>query len=210
MMRPMLEKRIRRTIQQRKSCPAAMMEELQDEPKVLPTAHVISMPDEGTIYKNCIHVTEADLKRFGTDVAKLREHQVQPHEHHHRERSLSFGELFEENCRKPIEVSDPWDYVPDPERVHPPHEGDLILNQVPSKAPAKVAEDEAEDPRRLKGSIERMSSNVSAFSNASTAVPRSRASSKESTGKPGFQRAATMPAVARSRSLVLAGAALAM
>jgi len=30
-----------------------------------------------------------------------------------------------------------------------------------------------------------MSSNVSAASNASTAVPRSRASSKESTGKPG-------------------------
>lgn len=213
----MLEKRIRRKIQHRKSCPAAIPE-CPPESKALSTAHVISMPDEGTIYKDCIHVTEEDLRRYGTDIAKLRQHQVQPWERHHHARELSFGEAFEVDCRKPAEVLDPWRNIPEPERLRPPNEGDLFLNQVVPKSPNKVQEEdeaEAEDRRLSKAGYKRMSSNISAGS-ASTAVstaapsaPLSRASSKESAGKTGLQRSMTLPPVARSRSLVLAGATLA-
>ncbi|CAK9089521.1 unnamed protein product [Durusdinium trenchii] len=210
MMRPMVERRVKR-IHHRKSCPASQ----ETLPlKALP-ANVISMPDQGTVYKNCIHVTEEDLKRYGHDLTKLREHQVQPWERRHRERTLSFGESFEETCRKPAEVLDPWRNLPEPERLRPPNEGDLFLNQVVPKSPNRVAEeDDAEaEERRLSKAYQRISSNVSAASTAaqSSAAPSrdiSRASSKES-AKPGLQRAKTLPPVARSRSLVLAGTNLA-
>ncbi|CAK9089788.1 unnamed protein product [Durusdinium trenchii] len=194
MMRPMVERRVKR-IHHRKSCPASQ----ETLPlKALP-ANVISMPDQGTVYKNCIHVTEEDLKRYGHDLTKLREHQVQPWERRHRERTLSFGESFEETCRKPAEVLDPWRNLPEPERLRPPNEGDLFLNQVVPKSPNRVAEeDDAEaEERRLSKAYQRISSNVSAASTAaqSSAAPSrdiSRASSKES-AKPGLQRAKTLP-----------------
>lgn len=133
-----------------------------------------------------------DFEGYGHDLTKLKQHQVAPRERRVRDRSLSFGEVFEEACRGPTELLDPWRLIPSPERLRAPNEGDLFLNQVVPRSPNRVEQEEAEE-RRLKAHTRRLASNVS--SAGSTTVP-SRSSSKESSHRP----------VVRSRSLVLAGA----
>ncbi|CAJ1401410.1 unnamed protein product [Effrenium voratum] len=197
----------------RVTAPAAIPEEVT--PKPCKVGHVISLPDQGTQYKNCIHVKEEDLRRFGHDIRKLKEHQVLPWSERERlERQLRFGEAFEEECRRPVEPLDPWRNIPEPERLRPPNEGDLFLNQIVPQSPQKlerepeeVVEEEPEDLKKRSKLYRRMSSNISAGS-ASTAAT-SRTSSKESTSKPGLQRQSSLTLPLRSRSLVMAGATLA-
>ena len=206
------------------------------EPR-LSNTNIISMADNGTQYKNYIHVTEEDLRRYGHDLDKLRSRQVLPwSERERRVRQLSFGEAFEDNCRQPAEVLDPWRDIPDPESFRPPNEGDLFVNQVVPQSPRKLEREEPEEKeidepvqelldlsqRRSsskqsisKDGYRRMSSNISAGSAstaASTNVSRdvSRASSKDSTARANLQRQASvpLPPVTRSRSLMLAGATL--
>mmetsp|Transcript_48368 Transcript_48368/g.90589 ORF Transcript_48368/g.90589 Transcript_48368/m.90589 type:complete len:254 (-) Transcript_48368:181-942(-) len=207
-----------------------------NEPRSI-NPNIISMADSGAQYKNYIHVTEEDLKRYGHDLDKLRARQVLPWSQERRARQLSFGESFEVGCRQPTEVLDPWRNIPDPESFRPPNEGDLFLNQVVPQSPRKLEEEpeetEAEEPiqellevQRRSSSKQsmtkeaqgyrRMSSNISAGSAstvASASVSRevSRASSKESVGRNGLQRQSSvpLPPVSRSRSLMLAGAVLA-
>ena len=199
--------------------------------------NVISMADNGTQYKNYIHVTEEDLRRYGHDLQKLRSRQVVPwSERERRIRQLSFGEAFEDNCRQPTEVLDPWRNIPDPESFRPPNEGDLFVNQVVPQSPRKIEreepeENEADEVQELlemtqrrssskqsisKDGYRRMSSNISAGSAstvASTNVSRdvSRASSKDSAARTNLQRQSSvpLPPVSRSRSLMIAGATLA-
>lgn len=224
-----------------KSQPAVLDPDLTlspvNEPRMSNT-NVISMADNGTQYKNYIHVTEEDLRRYGHDLEKLRERQVVPwSQRERRVRQLSFGEAFEVNCRKPAEVLDPWRDIPDPESFRPPNEGDLFVNQVVPQSPRKIEreepDNEADEVQELlemsqrrssskhsisKDGYRRMSSNISAGSTstvASTNVSRevSRASSKESAAaaRANLQRQSSipLPPVARSRSLMMAGASLA-
>ena len=223
-----------------KSQPAVLDPDLVPSPMNEPcmiNTNVISMADNGTQYRNYIHVTEEDLRRYGHDLEKLKTRQVLPwSERERRVRQLSFGEAFEDNCRQPADVLDPWRNIPDPESFRPPNEGDLFVNQVVPQSPRKLEreepeEKEADEPvqelldlsqRRSsskqsvsKDGYRRMSSNISAGSAstaASTNVSRdvSRASSKDSSAR-AIQRAASLPLppVNRSRSLMLAGATLA-
>ncbi|CAE8595050.1 unnamed protein product [Polarella glacialis] len=97
-------------------------------------------------YSNCITVTEQDLRRYGHDLARLRECQVLPWaQRPHPAEVLPFREAFELACRQPAEVRDEWLCVPNPERTRAFTENDLILNQVIPQSPKKLEREPEED-----------------------------------------------------------------
>lgn len=84
-----------------------------------------------------IVVKESDLLRFGHDLRRLREVQVQPHAQGQGETpppankfELSFKSAFAQRCRAGADVRDPWEGLQNPEFSREHSESDLVLNQV--------------------------------------------------------------------------------
>lgn len=83
-----------------------------------------------------ITVKEADLKRCGTDLKLLRQHQVPVRTRSEEPPALrpvgdgSFKSLFEHRCRTEVDHRDPWLGLKNPEFSREQREHDLILNQV--------------------------------------------------------------------------------
>lgn len=156
--------------------------------------------------QNCITVTEQDLRKHGGNLDKLRQCQVPPwHERVHPTKDIPFKDAYEQRCRRPSEIIDPWRDLPNPEKTREFNELDLILNEVCPRSPKKPIVPEFDDfkpqqleeaaavqeqvvPRgpRARSSSLQLRSNLrkmaSTISNASTAMedPWGRGSSKGS------------------------------
>mmetsp|Transcript_72495 Transcript_72495/g.208029 ORF Transcript_72495/g.208029 Transcript_72495/m.208029 type:complete len:546 (+) Transcript_72495:75-1712(+) len=81
-----------------------------------------------------IVVKEADLRRYGNDLRKLKEcqvHQIFPGAaSSKKEFELSFKSAFALRCRIGAELRDPWQDMKNPEFSREQNEQDLVLNQV--------------------------------------------------------------------------------
>jgi len=89
-----------------------------------PRAH--SAPRPGTV--ETIVVREQDFRRHRGDLEKLRQCQVAPWVDPPKQ--LSNREQFEENCRRPVELRDPWRGIANPELTRAAHENDSLVNEV--------------------------------------------------------------------------------
>lgn len=77
-----------------------------------------------------IIVREADFRRYGTDLEKLRKCQVPKWKDTPQTRRLSQKELFEQACRSQSEVCCPWRDLENPELSRATAENDRTVNQV--------------------------------------------------------------------------------
>lgn len=144
-----------------------------------------------------ITVMEADFRKFGHELALLRQCQVKPEadmspedESSKNELEVSFKSAFATKCRMPEELRDPWKNVlKHPEEVRTRSEADLILNQVWPEAasPPRPQREKAASPQPV---TTRTQSSPAAVSGTTT--PRRRPS-------PGGDHSPTTTALPSSR-----------
>mmetsp|Transcript_583 Transcript_583/g.1372 ORF Transcript_583/g.1372 Transcript_583/m.1372 type:complete len:556 (-) Transcript_583:395-2062(-) len=81
-----------------------------------------------------IVVRESDLRKYGSDIRKLRECQVRPSSPTaascKKDFDLTFKSAFALRCRGGAELRDPWQGMKNPEFTREQSEQDLVLNQV--------------------------------------------------------------------------------
>jgi len=106
-------------------------------------------------HSSMIVVREADFRRYGHDLKKLRQCQVP--KWREPAKLLSKQERYELACRSQTEFRDPWDGLGNPEALRPSAEGDLTLNQLwapppPNSAKSVIAQENP--PRRWRSQSE--------------------------------------------------------
>lgn len=87
---------------------------------------------------NCekIVVREADLRRWGNDIKKLRQCQLSPYSNESmsmsrpQDQNVSFKSAFQQKCLSETSLRNPWEELENPEISRMPNEGDLTVNQV--------------------------------------------------------------------------------
>lgn len=92
--------------------------------------------------REVITVMEQDLRRYGGDLEKLAQCQVPAYvEVEHPPEEISYKDAFDQRCRLPGELIDPWRDIPNPEKTRNFSELDLILNEVCPQSPKKLEHD---------------------------------------------------------------------
>eukprot|EP00933_Yihiella_yeosuensis_P015111 TRINITY_DN13296_c0_g1_i1.p1 TRINITY_DN13296_c0_g1~~TRINITY_DN13296_c0_g1_i1.p1 ORF type:complete len:261 (-),score=44.19 TRINITY_DN13296_c0_g1_i1:327-1109(-) len=124
-------------------------EEVLEESITPPPCRITNLSAETsgiTCPPDCIHVTEQDLRRYGHDLEQLRRCQVIPwSEQYHPPKILPFSVAFEQACRLPCKIRDPWLGLPNPEKTREFTEADHIINEILPPSPKKLERDPDEE-----------------------------------------------------------------